>query len=180
MKSVMRIFVSKDNNMEEWKDIPGYEGLYQISNLGRLKSKKNNKEIIKKTYINRKNGYEYCFLYKNSNLKSILTHRIVAYLFLPNPNNYPCVNHKDENRQNNKVSNLEWCDYKYNLNYGNRCKKYSKKVNQYDLNNNYIKTWDSLKEAQIEFNTTHILDCCKGRRNSTKGFKWRYCDELCK
>ena len=117
--------------MEEWKDIKNYEGLYQISSLGRVKSlpkERNNginNEIILKQCTDKK-GYKRVNLYKNKKSTRVLVHRLVAEAFLNNPNNYPLINHKDENPSNNKVENLEWCTYKYNNNYGNRAKKFSK------------------------------------------------------
>ena len=111
--------------MEEiWKDIKGYEGLYKVSNLGKIKSLKRNinkrkcDEIIKKPSILPK-GYLQMALCKNGNTKYTSIHRLVAEAFIPNPYNLPCVNHKDNNPQNNVVSNLEWITYKDNNNYRN-------------------------------------------------------------
>ena len=101
---------------EIWKDIKGYEGLYQISNLGNVKS--TNKNIIKKPSSLPK-GYLRIGLYKNSKTKYFYLHRLVAEAFIPNPNNLPCVNHKDCNPQNNEVSNLEWISYEENNSYKN-------------------------------------------------------------
>ena len=107
------------NSLKEvWKDIKGYEGKYQISNLGRVKSLGNlqtKKEKLLKTNI--RNGYYTAYLYKNNEKKSLLCHRLVAEAFIPNPDNLPQVNHKDENKLNNRVDNLEWCTIKYNINY---------------------------------------------------------------
>ena len=104
--------------MEIWKDVKGYEGLYQVSNLGRIKSLgnlQNRKEKLLK--INIRNGYCTTYLYKNNKKKSFLCHRLVAEAFISNPDNLPQVNHKDENKLNNCVENLEWCTAKYNVNY---------------------------------------------------------------
>jgi hypothetical protein len=100
------------------KTLNGYEGLYQISNLGRVKSLgnlQNRKEKLLKTNI--RNGYYTTYLYKNNKKKSFLCHRLVAEAFIPNPKNLPQVNHKDENKLNNCVNNLEWCTNGYNINY---------------------------------------------------------------
>ena len=125
--------------MEEiWKDIKGYEGLYQVSNLGRVKSLKrvvvrnNNRpllveEKILKPHILKKGKYLRIGLTKNGIRKMYLVHRLVSEAFIPNPNNYQQVNHKDENTSNNCVSNLEYCDVLYNNNYGTRNKRISEK-----------------------------------------------------
>ena len=117
--------------MEEiWKDIVGYEGLYQVSNFGRVKSlakyKNGNggskfwrKERILKP-ANTGRGYLMVVLIKEKKRTTYILHRLVAQAFIPNPNNLPQINHKDENKTNNVVSNLEWCDNKYNSNYGTR------------------------------------------------------------
>lgn len=135
---------------EEWKDIQGYEGLYQVSNLGRVKSlersvvigwgaKRLFKEKILKDSVNNKNGYVYVGLHKNGKTRSARVHRLVALEFLENRDNLPAVNHKNEIKTDNHVENLEWCDSKYNNNYGNHMKKiventdYAKRT----LNTNY-------------------------------------------
>ena len=109
--------------MEEWKDIEGYEGLYQVSNKGRIKSlnyRRTGKEGMLKGKPD-KNGYLIVFLYKKGEKpKPFLIHRLVAIMFLHNPNNYLEVNHIDEDKTNNNVENLEWCTRKYNMNYGTR------------------------------------------------------------
>lgn len=109
---------------EIWKDIQDYEGKYQVSNLGRIKSlqrwsgkKFYNREKILTPYINKKNGYAYIYLTKNNKGKNIRVHRLVAKAFLDNSNNYSDVNHKDCNRTNNNVNNLEWCTRSYNIKY---------------------------------------------------------------
>lgn len=99
--------------IEIWKDIKGYEGLYQISNCGNVKSLKTNKNL----YLSDSKGYQRVGLYKGKRIMYAV-HRLVAETFIPNPNNYPCVNHKDYNKKNNNVTNLEWCNHKYNNNYG--------------------------------------------------------------
>lgn len=102
-------------NKEVWKDIKGYPN-YQISNLGRVWSKK--RQIYLSPNKNQK-GYLSVYLYAiNGKQKRELIHRLVALAFIDNPNNYPCVNHKDENKNNNTITNLEWCSYSYNSNYG--------------------------------------------------------------
>lgn len=97
--------------MEEWKDIAGYELYYQISNIGQVKRKDTGK-ILKN---NIRNGYEYVTLCVNGQRKKFYVHRLVAIAFIPNPKSYEQVNHKDGNKSNNKVDNLEWCTQKENL-----------------------------------------------------------------
>lgn len=111
--------------MEIWKDIEGYEGLYQVSNYGRVKSLGNEasrKEKIRKVRFNN-DGYPVIYLHKNGEKKFFLIHRLVAQTFIPNPNNLPEINHKDECKTNSFVENLEWCDRLYNINYGNAITK---------------------------------------------------------
>ena len=188
--------------MEEiWKDIKSYEGLYQISNTGKIKSleryKDNHskkqlvKEKIRRQIIS-KTGYYTCMLTKNGNLKLFKVHRIVAEAFIPNPNNYPIINHIDGNKLNNNVSNLEWCSYSHNEKedyklgliknntYG--LKKYTdnlkKKIKQYDLKGNFLKEWNSVSEIKKELNyeTTNICSCCKGKRKTAYGYIWKYAE----
>lgn len=122
--------------------------------------------------------------------KLILAHRFVAECFLPNPQNFPCVNHKDENQSNNHVENLEWCDQKYNLNYGTRNKragesnskvqknnpKRSKKVLQYTKDGKFVKEWLSTNEIQrvLGFSSGNISNCCNGRCKSAYDYIWYY------
>ena len=121
-------------NNEVWKDIKGYEGLYQVSNMGRVKSVartvtwknqsvKRYKERIMKT--RQKQGYASVCLFKDDIRRDFKVHRLVAEAFISNPNNLPFINHIDENKLNNKVENLEWCSREYNNNYGQRNGKIS-------------------------------------------------------
>ena len=157
---------------EEWRWIKGYEGLYQVSNLGRVKSIYK-KEHLFKPYKNKK-GYLIVCLTKNKKSKILRVHRLVAQAFLPNPHNYKEINHKDENKENNYLENLEWCDRKYNCNWGKRNKKISKPVLQYDLHNNLIKTWDSIAQAQKELKCYNISHCINNKRKTAGGYIWRY------
>ncbi len=111
-----------------WKDIPGYEGKYQVSNTGRVRSLNYNgtgKTKVMKPSTN-KLGYKRINLCKDGKKKKYSVHRLVALTFIPNPNNYPIINHKDENPSNNYYKNLEWCTYEYNNNYGTKREKLSK------------------------------------------------------
>lgn len=174
--------------MEEiWKDIKGYEGLYQVSNLGNIKSLNYNKTGKEKILKPTKQSCNYLriTLSKNGKGKIFLIHRLVAETFLPNPYNLPQVNHKDENTENNCVENLEFCDRKYNINWGTGVKrsaknrtngKCSKAVLQYDLVENFIKEFPSLKEVQrqLGYHTGSISNCCNGKTNTAYGYKWQY------
>lgn len=185
---------------EEWRGIEGYENLYQVSNLGRVRSvdryvktKSNSKcfrkgKILKQSEDN--DGYKRLNLSKNGKPKLYLVHRLVAMTFLQNPHNYPFVNHKDENPSNNEVSNLEWCTNEYNINYGTARERMSnskkgiyinrpdlsKKVLQYTLNGDLVNEYPSTQEAQRQTGIKYqnILRCCNGKRKSAGGFKWRY------
>lgn len=153
--------------MEIWRDIKGYEGLYQVSNEGMVKSLRNNK--ILSLFANHK-GYLQVYLTKNGEKKGFLVHRLVAKTFIPNPQNLPQVNHKDEDKTNNKVENLEWCTNDYNINYSQ-----SKKVYQYTLNNVLVKIWNSTMElGRNGFAQSCISLCCNGKKQKHKGYKWSY------
>lgn len=161
---------------EIWKSIKGYEGLYEISNFGNVKSLRNNK--ILKTIGSE---YKQVRIYKNKIPKTIAIHRLVADAFIKNPNNYLCVNHKDENKMNNSVDNLEWCTKKYNCNYGKRNEKMSKsksiyKIVQKDKSGNIIKIWRNIWELEhnTKYKKQNIRQCCKNRSKYAYGYKWEY------
>lgn len=167
---------------EIWKEIEGYEGLYMISNFGRVKTLNYNhtgKEKILLPQTN-SNGYYHISLCKDGVRKTYRIHRLVAIHFISNPNNYNVVNHKDENKKNNNVENLEWCTQYYNTNYGtaNSKKSVNKKikVKQFDLSGKLIKIWDSASDAAkyIGGFQAHISGCCNGKRLTAYGFKWSF------
>ena len=192
--------------MEEiWKDIEGYEGLYQVSNYGNIKSLS---KVVKNAYgvhrtedkilkpQTKKDGYLQIQLSKNGKQKHYKVHRLVALTYIANPNNYPCVNHKDENKSNNHVSNLEWCTYEYNTNYGTRNKRASeklkgkmknKKLTKQQLEKRYRKVkciednrvFNSIYEASIYCvgkKTSNICNCLNGRCLTACGRHWVYVD----
>ena len=165
----------KIENMEIWKDIKGYEGLYQVSNLGRVKSLKFGKEKILRLIIDKKK-YIHVNFWKNKKSKTFLVHRLVAMAFLPNPQNLPVVNHKDENPSNNNVDNLEFCDQKYNCNYGTRNDRISKKINQFSLDGNFIRSWSSMTQIkrELRIDQASISKCCTGKLKSAGKFVWKY------
>ena len=188
--------MEKRISMEEWKAIPGYEE-YQVSTLGRVKrlayyknvcggSKQYCKERILKPQT-RKRGYQVVMLSKNSKAKSFLVHRLIAMVFIPNPDNLPQVNHKDENTSNNCVNNLEWCNQCYNSNYGTS--KYristklkngvlSKPVEQYCKNGMFIMEYPSAIEASrvLGLNVSGIISCCNNnpKYSHCGGYQWKY------
>lgn len=163
---------------ELWKDIKDYEGHYQVSNLSRVKSIKFGKERILKPVTDR-HGYLLVGLWKNNKQKTYKVHRLVAEAFIDNPDNLPQVNHKDENPLNNNVNNLEWCNSKYNCNFGTRIERISKRrsktVLQYDLEGNFIREWKSSAECgRNGFNQGHVAACCQGKLKKHKDSIWRY------
>ena len=167
-------------NQEIWKPIKNYEGLYEVSNLGNVKGLKRNK--ILKPNITR-TGYYLVRLYdKNHKSKSFLIHRLVAEMFIPNINNKKTVNHKNEIKSDNRVENLEWLTTKEQNEYGTRIdrvkSKLNKKVNQYDKLGNFIKCWNSIKEAEqtLNLSTGKISRCCRNEygRKTVGGYIWRY------
>ena len=161
---------------EIFKDIKDYEGLYQVSNLGRVYSFITNKFL--KPNLN-KNGY--LTLHLKGSSKQFKLHRLVAETFIQNTNNFPCVNHKDEDKTNNCVDNLEWCSYKYNNNYGTMQQrgheKLSKPVLMLDFNGNIIKEYDSLIIAAKDFgkkSSSGIHIACNNENRTAYGYKWKY------
>jgi len=168
-------------NIENWKDIAGYEGIFQISNHGAVNSCKRNGTlggILKGHYTDL--GYHRYLLSKNGIKKSFFAHRLVADAFIPNPKNLPFINHKDEISSHNWADNLEWCTAKYNTNYGNGIQKRSnsryKKVYQFDNKRNLIKTWNSGTEIQQTSGMlqSKIGEVANGKRKTAYGFLWSY------
>ncbi len=163
--------------MEIWHDIEGYEGLYQVSNKGRVKSLYNGSERILKLHDDGR-GYLKAHLTKENTSKHIRVHRLVANAFIPNPENKPQVNHKDENKKNNCVENLEWITHVDNCNYGTRNERVSRKLLQYSKDGEFIKEWQSAVEVKrvLSINNSNIIQCCRGNPNHTTagGFVWRY------
>lgn len=174
---------------EIWKNMKNFEGLYEVSNNGKIR---NSRKKILKTTLNH-NGYVIVYLSKNSKKYAKKVHRLVAETFIPKIEGKKQVNHIDGNKQNNNVLNLEWCDASENIKHAYKNKLYEKQrnmakrklsehstartVNQLDLEGNFIKKWDCIKEAGMFFGRekpTAIVSCCKGRLHTAYGFKWEY------
>lgn len=177
--------------MEEiWKDIENFEGLYQVSNLGNIKSfpkKGSYKTIIMKPFIvsgKKTKGYYGIELRKNSKRFPKLVHRLVAETFIPNPNNLLQVNHINGNRLDNRVDNLEWCTQSDNIKHayknGLMKPKFGKnngwhtEILQYDLQGNFIKEWSSISEAKKQLGINNITNACSGKYKKAGGYIWKY------
>lgn len=147
--------------MEQWKDIAGYEGLYKVSNLGNILSTRRSK-LLKKTTDNY--GYHVVGLSGRYSSKVFKVHRLVARAFLEDYSDNLQVNHKNEIKTDNQVSNLEMCDNKYNCNYGSRKTTLAKPIIQETLNGEFVKEWKSLQEIEktLGFCRQIISSCCKG------------------
>ncbi len=173
--------------------IKGYEN-YEVTEKGEVINTKTGRVLkpLKNT-----NGYLFVNLCKDGKPKASLIHRLVAQAFIPNPDNLPCVNHRDEDKTNNFVfvredgsvdfdkSNLEWCTHEYNLNYGTHNKrmaktktngKGSKPILQLRKDGSLVRVWPSAAEVerQLNFDQGHISKCCNGKRHSAYGYKWLY------
>lgn len=195
------IFLSEIDNSyieEIWRDIPGYEGYYQISNHGNVRgldryvmntgnySKESKLIYVKGKMMAQKdpgNGHLVVHLTRDHKSKQFYVHRLVALAFIPNPDNLPIVNHKDENPLNNHVSNLEWATYQYNTNYGTcierRSMAITRRIKRLSMTGEIIDEWDSIKDASKHTNVdpSSISACAKGKRNSAGGYKWEYNNE---
>lgn len=172
----------------EWRPIPGYEGLYIVSDFGavkRIKSKVKNRSgyrTVRERELKQsvdKYGYIRVMLCKNGKAKNMQVHRLVAISFLSNPENFPCVNHKDCTTDNNRVSNLEWCSVAYNNRYGLRGLKAAianKKPVEMVLPDGNLKRFDSATDAEkiTGISASHISSCCSKTRKSAGGHIWQY------
>lgn len=168
--------------IEEWRDIEGYSGRYQISNLGNVRTNDFNHsgKMRLMRIATGTRGYKQICLTKNNKRSTKRIHRLVAEAFIPNPHNYPTVNHIDENKSNNRSDNLEWCSFEYNTKYGTRTERTGNPVLQMTMNGEVIGTYVSSKEAerQVGVDHTHILNCCHGKKHciSAGGFKWKFAE----
>lgn len=181
--------------MEEvWKDMAGYEGLYQVSNLGRVQSLPRVNFCVNRAYIRKgkvlketvdKDGYLHVSLSKESIQRRFSIHRLVAKHFIPNPQDLPQVNHKNEVVYDNRLENLEWCDCVYNIRYGTGIKRRAKlqtnkhgakAVLQFSLDGKFIREFLSTMEIVriYGFRQSHINECCLGKAKSSYGYVWKY------
>lgn len=197
---------------EEWRDVVGYEGYYMVSNIGRIATLSHTVDFIsiydgvevKKTFKAKqclrklhqgKHGYMECTLRDSKRTKLMKVHRIVAEAFIPNPQSLPSVNHKDEDKTNNKVENLEWCTCLYNANYGTRNKRLKTSLSNAHKNGLYENTYkvgrkpivgiSLLDGTTIKFERSadlheqgferHLVSkCCRNLRKDYKGYKWMF------
>lgn len=176
---------------EVWKPIKETNGIYEISNFGNIRSIDRyarvcggGKRLVKgrnRKPIKCRNGYLELQANLSGERKCYLIHRLVAQYFIPNPHNYPEVNHKDENPQNNHVDNLEWCTPKYNCNYGTRNRRCMEKVikkpvKQLSLSGEVIAIYPMITEAMRKtgVDESQIIRVCKGRNITAGGYKWEY------
>ena len=181
---------------EEWKPVNNFEGMYMVSNMGRVKSldriifqKDRSGNISKHIYkgkilkkCTQVNGYETIDLHKNSKTQRYLVHRLVAEHFLEKPKGKEYINHKDNTRNNNIYTNLEWCTQSENIQYaydnGTKIPPHQRKVYQCKKNGEIIKLWESLAQAcrELKIYESNIAKVCNGKRSQTGGYKWKYAD----
>ena len=178
---------------ETWKDVVGYEGLYEVSNKGNVYSvermdalgREQGGLVLKPKYNNR--GYLMVSLYKNGKLKNRTVHRIVAEAFIPNPKGFLEINHKDENKSNNELFNLEWCTREHNVKYGTSIERISKKVRAVNIGTGEVVTFNSTQEAGRKgYSASGVSRACRGTYKTDtgklvggdgrtyKGHKWSY------
>lgn len=184
---------------EIWKDVPGYEGFYQVSNLGRVKSLERTKrasfgstQTVKEKFLmlNSNSLYPAFMAAKYGGVKCIRVHRLVALIFVPNPNNYIEVNHIDGNKRNNHYKNLEWCTrqenclHMYKIGLAKPVKSWLGKINtpdrsipvlQYDMTGVFIKEWPSVAETRRQhgYHVNNIWNCIYGKFKQAYGFIWK-------
>ena len=178
---------------EIWKDVVGFEDSYEVSSFGRVRGKerviyKNDgthqtfkSKILTPYSNNKRNGYCYVYLRVKGKKYPKFVHRLVAEAFLPNTKDLPQINHKDENTTNNRLENLEWCDAKYNNNYGSKSIKYKEcapkaPVSQYTKDGIFMADYPSQREAERKtgISCRNISSCCCGKARTAGGFIWKF------
>ena len=179
--------------MENWRAVVGYEGLYEVSDCGNVRSLNWHNEGITKNLWLKPTRYGYRQVYLKGKMK--LVHRLVAEAFIPNPDNLPQINHIDENKINNCVSNLEWCTFKQNVqaylqnhpskkrrprktgkHYGKHSHRNLYKIVQLTKSGELVNVWDYAIDARHAhgYSTTSIWECCEGKRKTAYGYKWQF------
>ena len=183
-------FTKEELAREEWRDVENYEGKYQISNLGRLRSFARSVEPLIFAPHYDKDGYIMYGLRRNGKIYTKKAHRLVASAFIPNKDNLPQINHIDEDKTNNRVSNLEWCSHLYNSRYGTKIPRLSfyamyqghclRKVRQYTKDGLFVKEHISSRMAERETNIKHqnIIETCRGGQRQSGGYLWCYADDI--
>ena len=158
------------------KDIIGYEGLYAVTSCGKVYSYKS-KKFLKPH--KKRDGYLQVGLCKGGEREFYRIHRLVAMAYIPNPEGFSQVNHKDENKENNALQNLEWCNGSYNINYGSRNERVSKALGKPVYCEELNKTFESALAAarELGLDNSHIGKCCKGKYKTTGGYHFRYEEE---
>ena len=182
--------------VEVWRPVVGWEGLYEVSSHGQVRSLD---RVVEKLEWNGKKyqilyrgkilaqslksiGYCEVTLYLDGKYKTFKVHRLVAEAFIPNPDNLPCVNHKDECKSNNHADNLEWCSHYYNNHYKDRmeraAKSKSRPIEQLSLTGEHIAFFPSSAIAirTLNMKSNHLCSVLTGNRKSTYGYRWRYVD----
>lgn len=187
-----RWLMPQDLEGEVWRDVPLFKG-YMVSNMGRIKSVPH---VVRNCYSTRltvarivhqrvnKDGYACVRLYENGAERTFTVHRLVALAFLPNPNNFEEVNHKDECKSNNRLENLEWCTHLYNSRYGTRTKRIAATqkankhcfvpVRQYSLDGIFVKEWPSMSSVRDVMGRIAVSQCVRGKVKTAGGYIWRY------
>ena len=158
------------------KDIKGYEGLYAITSCGKVWSYRRGR-FLKSTFDS--SGYLQVSLHKNGKRTCYKVHRLVAKAYLPNPENKPQINHKDENKTHNYINNLEWCDSTYNNNYGTRNERAGRTRGKTVIcvETNIIYYSPAEVKQTLGIDASGIHKCCKGKRHTAGGYHWRYDNE---
>lgn len=167
--------------LEVWKTVPGFNGRYKVSDQGRVYSKYSKRFLKPKTD---KSGYKIVALSKAQKVTHIGVHRLVAFAFIDNPQNKPCVNHKNEIKDDNRASNIEWVTVKENDNYGTRNErmaqsKKKKPIAQFLKTGEKINIFAGVKDAMKKtgVNRNCIREVCQGRRKTAGGYRWAYIEE---